>query len=1808
MKSFCKIKTFKVYKLLFLGIVVLFVGLNIFNYYKIPKIERVLNSSSYSYLPYEAKNYIKSYYLETGQILLTEENKKENEPYLNPKYVEYLTLNDDEKMSMSLIPSEIITDYVSYGSSDDITEKYFNVESIDSDGDGIADKNFTSPMKNQGALGLCWAYTMVENAETLIMKEEDKSYTEGVTTLLSPRHLDYVTATFGFNEYINKYGNHTLGWGNNFSAASFVLANGLSFVDTSWKYNNLVETKKLEYADVFNDKLSLYELDSSIDFPLLNIEDMDLSKEDDLNTFNNYINDVKGLIKKYGSAYVATYAPGFSCSATNSEDLEHKVISVNSTCELEGPHAMQVIGWDDNYEYKYCINGSLNELWTSSCSSENTVSGKGAWILRNSWGEETNDKYTYLTYDSRDVYFNFITDLDSSENRKWDYIYNKSVGNIVVDSFPKGNKNEYVLSLNSGFDVNSKLEKIKFYGSSINSEYDIYYSESGEDNDYVFIENIIFDYSGFATIDLSNDDYKLNSKSKIKISSRFSINTNYVSVFTSDDSENKYISTNDLVYFESSDNLVDGLYKIHLYSSTYNIDASDNLSYKFFDSSANDITDKVIVENDVAYFNVLNPILYLPRNDSYFTVKIYHNDVELSSSILSVSDPTPKNGSGTIEDPYVIMTSDDLYSINHNLDAHYVLGIDIDLTYDTQNENGIYYNLGKGWTAIGYNERKAFTGSLDGRNHKIIGLSQTDGYGLFFYVETNNEDVYLKNIIFENAKINNSTLLAYVLSGRSNNRLLVENIAAINCEFVGSSNFISSNIKSSGKDAVVINSIFSNSVYKENSNQVISTLGQSAEVNDSTVSDASVNISNIQLLDKIENLNSYYFTGLIRFSTGNIKYSNIILNNNSKYTPYLFTRLSKSNGEKNAIFNNIYYLGSVNTYFFSDTGFYDATNYSSKTISELRDINNYINWIDFDKYWKFKDDGNSIPILKFVDFEYSYFDEINIILGDSVNVYDYVSPNIDAAKYLEFDTYNSDIIDVNSDGLIQSLKIGTDKFSVISKYDGTKKDVVVNVFDANMSVIKFDGNGSDGTMDDMIVEKDKEVSLSENKYSKEGYLFTGWNTKSDGSGISYVNSDIVTISDNLTLYAMWKPIKYQIKFISGFYDGSYIIQDFTYNVSNSLLSNTFIHSDKNYYFTGWNTKEDGSGISYFDEEVVLNLINVDGEVIELYAMWDNAKPVVKFSSNDELNLSREFEVSYNDSFTLPVNLFLKDGFKLIEWNTKSDGSGNAYYENEIITIKKNMTLYAIYEPIKFNIIYHSNDGTKITRVVNDIEYDSDVLAMDYDFSNPYQYTFIYWNTKPDGSGTTYNVGDKISKACIEDGATIDIYSIYKMYRISFDANGSEGSMEDILVYDGETASVPGSEFTKEGYNFKYYSINPDGSGKTYRPGGVFSKLTSDLKLYAYFEVASYPISYFKYIDGSLRHIETIYYNYEDGGEILEAQLGIDGYKFDSWNTEKDGSGDTYLPGDKVEKLLKSLSLYAIYKPINYKVRYNSNNGSGDTVEQNFVYDEEQALKNNEFEYKGYKFVKWNTKADGTGTSYTEGQVISNLVTVDGEIVELYAIYNPVSYKVIFNSNNGSGDTVEQDFIYDEEQELKNNEFEYEGYKFIGWNTKADGSGTGYTDKHKVSNLVESGSITLFAIWESSISYNINEYNVDDEKNIIDNIPINTSLDDYKKNIVVGPLYSFEIDIGDKKNIFTGSKLKIYKGSELIVEYTNIVRGDVNRDGSISALDYVKVKNHIMKSSIISDFDMLLAADANSDNGISALDYVRIKNIILGGSN
>ena len=86
-------------------------------------------------------------------------------------------------------------------------------------------------------------------------------------------------------------------------------------------------------------------------------------------------------------------------------------------------------------------------------------------------------------------------------------------------------------------------------------------------------------------------------------------------------------------------------------------------------------------------------------------------------------------------------------------------------------------------------------------------------------------------------------------------------------------------------------------------------------------------------------------------------------------------------------------------------------------------------------------------------------------------------------------------------------------------------DVVEYVKDKwvlNPRTITFDANGGKGTMESITESAGTNITLPECEFIREGYDFTGWNTKSDGKGDSYAAGTDFTLADTTTLYAQWE--------------------------------------------------------------------------------------------------------------------------------------------------------------------------------------------------------------------------------------------------------------------------------------------------------------------------------------------------------------------------------------------------------------------------------------------------------------------------------------------------------------------------------------------------------------------------------------------------------------------------------------------------------------------------------------------------------------
>ena len=190
-----------------------------------------------------------------------------------------------------------------------------------------------------------------------------------------------------------------------------------------------------------------------------------------------------------------------------------------------------------------------------------------------------------------------------------------------------------------------------------------------------------------------------------------------------------------------------------------------------------------------------------------------------------------------------------------------------------------------------------------------------------------------------------------------------------------------------------------------------------------------------------------------------------------------------------------------------------------------------------------------------------------------------------------------------------------------------------------------------------------------------------------------------------------------------------------------------------------------------------------------------------------------------------------------------------------------------------------------------------------------------------------------------------------------------------------------------------------------------------------------------------------------------------GYTFTGWNTKADGRGTSYTDKQPIT-LWQDITLYAQWKKdiVNYTVTFNANGGTGTMAAQTFDAGVSQAIAANAFTRSGYTFTGWNTKADGSGTSYTDKQSITLW-----QDITLYAQWKKdiVNYTVTFNANGGTGTMAAQTFDAGVSQAIAANAFTRSGYTFTGWNTKANGSGTSYTDKQSITLTQD---ITLYAQW------------------------------------------------------------------------------------------------------------------------------------------
>lgn len=222
----------------------------------------------------------------------------------------------------------------------------------------------------------------------------------------------------------------------------------------------------------------------------------------------------------------------------------------------------------------------------------------------------------------------------------------------------------------------------------------------------------------------------------------------------------------------------------------------------------------------------------------------------------------------------------------------------------------------------------------------------------------------------------------------------------------------------------------------------------------------------------------------------------------------------------------------------------------------------------------------------------------------------------------------------------------------------------------------------------------------------------------------------------------------------------------------------------------------------------------------------------------------------------------------------------------------------------------------------------------------------------------------------------------------------------------------------------------------------------------------------------------VYYSYDNGPFIQINDFSSFTDYYDRAATFGAGINANGVAYRFFKGTLSDMSVELIDLP-SYKIHFDANGGTGMMIDQQIKVGQTIALKDNSFEYEEKVFNGWNTQPDGTGISYSNKQLVTDIGST-GDIITLYAQWKDnFHYYIHFDANSGTGTMENQEFTYNAAaKKLSKNTFSKDEYIFTGWNTNADGSGNYYNDEEKVRNLtdVENETITLYAQY-LKIKYN-----------------------------------------------------------------------------------------------------------------------------------
>ena len=605
--------------------------------------------------------------------------------------------------------------------------------------------------------------------------------------------------------------------------------------------------------------------------------------------------------------------------------------------------------------------------------------------------------------------------------------------------------------------------------------------------------------------------------------------------------------------------------------------------------------------------------------------------------------------------------------------------------------------------------------------------------------------------------------------------------------------------------------------------------------------------------------------------------------------------------------------------------------------------------------------------------------------------------------------------------------------------------------------IKFDKNTADaGSMTGQNIAYDTTTALTKNGYTKKGYSFTGWNTKADGSGTKYADeADVTNLSytdgDTITLYAQWSANPYKLTFDANkgsCSEASRMVKyDSTYGV---LPTATRI----GYTFAGWYTLEN-NGVKVTKDTVMQS---VHGETV--YAHWNANSYNIRFDGNKASsgNMDAEY-ILYDETKPLTANAYKKTGYTFAGWNTKADGSGKTYHdEDNVLNLATNgvITLYAQWSANHYSVVFDRNHATGGVVGAVSMIYDQSRQLPANGFTRT-GYQFDGWNTKADGSGQSYK-----DKAYVTNLATSGVTTLYAQWKPLTDTRYTV-----YYAYEG----IPGQQntgwFETQRRGTTDTMVKPDLS--MFAKTGFITPETEELKIkpdgsseaFYTFKRQQYTIT----VNDNDKKIKkwnapkTAYYE-EKVDVSFETNAG---YQAAGITTDSIALEDATQTTAHFTMPASDITLTAKADPLKYTISYEMNHGtnSGNTITE-YTYGDTIALPDaSTMSLPGFVFDGWYTKEsfDGEPVTHILPDMIGNKT--------FWAKWVSGNYKVTLDAQGGTikdGNVTE--YTYYTGAKLPTNVVK-DGYSFLGW-------WDGYKTATEIGNT-EYGDKTYVALWADNSS-------------------------------------------------------------------------------------------------------------------------------------